>query len=215
VSFGGYTHITIHSFDLDEDPQSNAVFLYSQDLDVKVRAPTLTPDDAFNSNPAVGHIAYRLPSVAQLFGQPQEKFDQYAFMKFELSIQRNDHFGEPVEMKCKETWRCLLTFKKHFTPILLALNPPIVYKNSMTEFWFNPKSTANLMENLEAEDLPFVNAKINGALVDFEGQVDHETKIHGWRWNRVRGRVTDQPPSSKAVPQMLWETGNALIHPSV
>lgn len=142
---------------------------------MNIRAPTLTPDDAFNSNPVVGHIAYRLPSVADLFGVPQEKFDQYNSMKFELSIQRVDEFGETIEIKCAQQWRCMLTYQKQYTPLLMSLNPPIVYKDSITEFHFNPKGIMGLIENLNSDDLPFVNGKINGALLDYEGYVSYET----------------------------------------
>jgi hypothetical protein len=68
VSFGGGTHIFIKSDSLDEDPQSNKVLLESLDLGVTVTAPDLSPDDAFNSNPNIGTIAYRLPSLPELFG---------------------------------------------------------------------------------------------------------------------------------------------------
>lgn len=105
----------------------------------------------------------------------------------------------------------MLTYIKDYTPVLKYLNPPVVYKDALTEFHFNPKNIANLIKDVASDDLPFVNAKINGALVDFEDFVNNTLKIQSWRPNMVRGRVTDQPPAKDGVPQMLWETGNALF----
>jgi hypothetical protein len=44
----------------------------------------------------------------------------------------------------------------------------------LVEFEFDPKSTMQTVEDLRSDELPFVNAKINNALIDFEFNVDHD-----------------------------------------
>jgi len=41
--------------------------------------------------------------------------------------------------------------------------------------WFNPKNTMTLIEDLDGDELPFINAKIGGNLIDFEDRVDSDT----------------------------------------
>ena len=62
----------------------------------------------------------------------------------------------------------------------------------LVEFEFDPKSTVvYTVEDLRSDELPFVNAKINNALVDFEFNVDHDVSFRSWQYNSVRGRVGD------------------------
>jgi len=75
VSFGGGTHIFIKGVGLAEDPQSNQVFLHSDELDGEFLAPSLTEDDAFNSHTPLGAIAYRLPAIDKLIGLPMNFLD--------------------------------------------------------------------------------------------------------------------------------------------
>lgn len=180
---------------------------------MKVPAPLLTADDAFNSNPAIGHIAYRLPSPYTLFGMTPDKFDKFQVMTFVLSVQVPSEEEEPIEIKCAVEAKCTIKYVRSYSPVLYFLNPPVVYKGSRTEFWFNPKSVMNAITITDEEEMPFVNAKIGGAIVDFEGTVNSTTPFPGYVWNRVRGKVTEQAVSNSSSVAMLWETGNADHHP--
>jgi len=44
-----------------------------------------------------------------------------------------------------------------------------------TEFFFDPKSTTSVIEDLLSDELPFINAKIGNALIDFEANIDEES----------------------------------------
>ena len=68
--------------------------LDSKEFGVTVPAPTLTLDDSFNSNAAIGHLAYRLPSLPELLGLKQVDFDKYWTMTFTLSVQYTEDNGE-------------------------------------------------------------------------------------------------------------------------
>lgn len=74
--------------------------LFSRELNVTVSAPPLSFDDQFNSNPGVGLIAYRLPSMSTLFNMPEEKFDSFASMTFELRVRVPDYLGEEAVFYC-------------------------------------------------------------------------------------------------------------------
>jgi hypothetical protein len=91
-------------------------------------------------------------------------------MKFELSLET-----EGLELACGSSSKCTITYTKQYTPIIYYLNPPVVYQNSITEIWFNPKSTMNLIDDLLTDELPFINTKIGNALINFEDFVDSTT----------------------------------------
>jgi hypothetical protein len=67
ASFGGGTHIFIKGVGLADNAQSNTVVLYSNDFEMDITSTPLTEEDAFNSHPMLGSIAYRLPSIQELF----------------------------------------------------------------------------------------------------------------------------------------------------
>jgi hypothetical protein len=100
ASFGGGTHIFIKGLGLAGDPQSNTVVLYSNDFEMDIISTPLTEDDTFNSHPVLGTIAYRLPSVDELFGVPMNFLDQYQKMTFYLSIISNDPDLGPTTLEC-------------------------------------------------------------------------------------------------------------------
>lgn len=142
---------------------------------------------------------------------PAEKFDGYWEMKFIIKVQKINDLGETEILECKkgEEKYCTVAFKKHYTPVLHYVNPPVVYKGSTIELWFNSKGVQETIGELNSDDLPFVNAKIGEALIDFEGEVDHETTWPWWARTYVRGKVTDQPPGKNVDVNMLWEVGHA------
>jgi hypothetical protein len=89
ASFDGGTHIFIKGSGFDEDPQSNGIIFWSNQLNLDIVAPALTLDDQFNSHPLLGTLAYRLPSISDLFGMPKENFDSYWEMTFSLKVMAN------------------------------------------------------------------------------------------------------------------------------
>jgi hypothetical protein len=60
--------------------------------------------------------------------------------------------------------------------------------------------------------MPFVNAKIGGAAINFEDFVDSSTSFSYWAKDKVRGIVTDEPIGMTEV-NMLWETGHVTKQP--
>ena len=66
-----------------------------------------------------------------------------------------------------------------------------------------------LIVDLASDDMPFINAKIGGVLIDFENSVDFDDSILDNRRQVVKGRVGDQSPAASHDISMLWETGKA------
>jgi len=130
-------------------------------------------------------------------------------MTFELYLVVQDDLLGVQELKCGNSAYCKIYYKKAHTPVMYTLAPPVVYYDSETTIWFDPKSTASLITDLNTEDMPFINAKIGGALMDFESTVTHESTFSSWGRNVVKGRVGDQPVSSSSKIHMGWETGRA------
>jgi len=72
-----------------------------------------------------------------------------------------------------------------------------VYFNSQVSLNFHPYSTSRLNEDLQADEMPFLNAKINDAHISFADTVDSETNYYHWREQGYQavGVVGDQPIS--------------------
>jgi len=76
--------------------------------------------------------------------------------------------------------------------------------------WFDPKSVLSLINELESDEKPFINSKIDDSLLDFSETVDQETSYTGWVQNRVIGQVGDMPNGNHDF-RMAWETGFSLL----
>jgi hypothetical protein len=168
----------------------------------------MTQDDGFNSHPITGFISYRTPSLWALFGMDKELFDHYNTLTFTISIlAHHDLLEHPLEMTCKTTANCKFVYRRHYSPAIFWISPRVIYNTAMTEIWFDPRSTPGIIKGLSEEDMYFINARISGALVDFEDNVDYTTTFSHWNKNRVRGEVGELPIAENHTISMMWETG--------
>ena len=168
------------------NPQSNLVFLYSHELEQTIMAPPLTEDDAFNSHPLLGTIAYRIPGLDTLFGYPMSYFSGYSEMLFTLSIQYNDENGLQ-NLACGDQSRCQIKYKRIYSPRLYYIKPPIIYYESMVEVVFDPRSTQDLITDLQDGEMPFINVNIGPTRLDFEFNVNDENTFLKYDRNLIRG----------------------------
>lgn len=67
--------------------------------------------------------------------------------------------------------------------------------------------------DLASDELPFVQAKIGLANIDYEGYQSHDREFKGWYNNAVRGKIGDQKISNNLGVSFLWETGYAIHDP--
>jgi hypothetical protein len=153
-----------------------------------------------------------VPSLTKLLGVPDDFVNQYTTMTFTLTIDTNDALLGQTKLKCGTTSNCQLRYVRHYTPVVYELAPPVVYHNSETLVYFDPKSTMSLIQDLESDEMPFINVKIGGVLMDFENSVDFDFTPYHYSRNNVKGRVGDQKPSKSNDLSMLWEIGNAKLN---
>lgn len=71
----------------------------------------------------------------------------------------------------------------------------------------------NKIRDVASDDLPFVQAKIGMANIDFADYVSYDRNFRGWYNNNVKGKVGDQKISRNLNVNMLWETGYAIHDP--
>jgi len=101
--------------------------------------------------------------------------------------------------------------KKDYTPVINYISPRVTYYDSYTQVIFNPKNTMNLIKDLEMDEMPFINTKIGGNLIDFEFSVDSATEYRAHWINRARGQIGESTISKKQNITMMWETGRATV----
>ena len=95
ASFNGGTNIFIKGPNLADNPTANIIWFESVEYPgVNLPAPALDEDDAFNSNPLLGFITYRVPSIADLFAAPASAFDTTDVLHFYISVKAPDVFCE-------------------------------------------------------------------------------------------------------------------------
>ena len=153
-------------------------------------APKLTEDDDFLSSPDSGFVTYRTVAPHVIMGLEEKLLDTFDTITYTVSLLAV-RATEPVTLECKNIGRCTIKFYRAYTPVLHYINPPVVFFDSETEFVFDPKSTTNTIADLQSDELPFINAKIGGALVDFTENIDYTVSIRHWAKNFLKGRVGD------------------------
>jgi len=116
-----------------------------------------------------------------------------------------------VTLTCAIKNNCKIVFRRAYTPTIFYIAPRVTYYESYTELWFDPASTMGLIEDLDTDELPFINAKVGGNLLDFEDTADSESRFSAYSKNRVRGQVGENTISKSQNLTMMWETGKAAV----
>ena len=132
-------------------------------------------------------------------------------MTFVITVWAETIFPEPALLKCAKEAHCTFTMKKDYTPVIHYISPKVTYYESHTQVIFNPKNTLTLIKDLEMDEMPFINAKIGGNLIDFEDSVDSATSFRAHWLNRARGQIGESTISKKQNITMMWETGKASV----
>jgi hypothetical protein len=65
-------------------------------------------------------------------------------MTFTLSVNSNSELSEEA-LECGSASNCKIEYKRSYSPVLYYLSPPIVYYESFTDFWFDPRDATNLI----------------------------------------------------------------------
>lgn len=196
-----------------DDPQSNVVIFAVKEMDDKeFIGPRLTEDDAFLSNTPSGTLVYRIPAPHVLINVPEDNLSTYTTLHTTVAVRAvKPDFAETL--RCKSWNNCALNFQRHFTPVLKYITPPVVYQEAQIELVFDPKSIMTKIKDVDSDNLPFVQAKIGLANINFEDYVASDRQFRGWYNNNVKGVVGDQKISKNLDVNMLWETGYAIHDP--
>jgi hypothetical protein len=95
-------------------------------------------------------------------------------MTFTLTVSTQDELLGQTTLKCGSSSNCYIKYKRYYTPVIHELSPPVVYKDSETLLYFDPRSITGLIQDLDTDEMPFINAKIGNVLMDFENSVDFD-----------------------------------------
>ena len=97
-----------------------------------------------------------------------EELSGYQSMTFFLTVRTPGQTNEDQILECQNEAKCKIKFKRAYTPVLYGIKPQIVYYESNAEMWFDPRSTTDLISDLETDEMHFINAKVGGAGMKFD-----------------------------------------------
>ena len=110
-------------------------------------------------------------------GKPYEMFNPVDYFTYELSILNtmSSQMGSAAQiLKCPGPGTaCKVTYSRAYTPVLYYVQPSVLYAGADVAFWVDPKSAQDAVEY--GTEWPFIEARVNGYTVDFEGFVDEFT----------------------------------------
>ena len=213
ASMAGGTHIFIKGAGMADNSQSNIPVLYSHQFDYDLVSLPLSEDDSFNSHASLGHIAYRLPAIDELFALPYSYLDQYDVYEFTLYLYSYDDNGIPHKLRCQNTALCYIKYARITTPKVFWTIPRVVYADADVQLFMNPMSVPNLVSGVKSDDKAFINAKIGGMNLDFEEYEDGYTWYNANSNYWLKGKVGELPANDDLNVTMLWETGLAHVPP--
>lgn len=87
-------------------------------------------DVAFNSHTEGGKLKYTTSSIMKLHGAPYEAFDGLESVTYDVSlIDYDDRLQTVKTLKClpDQLSKCRVTYSRAYTPILYAIQPPVLY----------------------------------------------------------------------------------------
>ena len=111
-------------------------------------------------------------------------------------------------LKCAVGTNCKVTYSRFYTPVLYYVQPAVLYAGAEIAFWVDPRSAQDVVEY--GVEWPFIEARINGYTVDFEGKVDETTQLAAYNRNQVKGVLGNVMPAPDASVNMRFRVGNTL-----
>lgn len=67
--------------------------------------------------------------------------EEFEELNFYISVKAPDIFGEEQHLMCSTQSRCRVRFHRKFTPRVFYLSPPVMFYESYTQIYFDPKNT--------------------------------------------------------------------------
>ena len=100
-----------------------------------------------------------------------------------------------------------------YTPVVFYISPRVTYYTSTTTIALDTKNTMNLIQDLDSDELPFINFKIGNNLIEFDESLYGSRGFSSRTYTRdyIRGRIGENLIEKKQDLTMQWETGRAMI----
>jgi len=94
----------------------------------------------------MGILAYRIPSLPDLFGVPWSVVNAFEVMSFEISVRPMDAGEDRIQCLIKSN--CMLYYRRPYSPLLNYISPRVVYYEATTDFYFSARNVMQLISNV-------------------------------------------------------------------
>ena len=144
-----------------------------------------------------------------------DAFDEFEMVQYELSLVDFDDMTQQVKtMMCSPPKYpkslCSITYHRAYTPILHIISPPVIYSDSIVQFFIDPRNSQQ-MKSLSLPEFPWVEVRFNGYGVEFEAFVQENGYLTPYNRNQVRGQMGAIQPSNNTAVMFKFRTGNAQL----
>jgi hypothetical protein len=114
--------------------------------------------------------------MMNLFGKTYEQFNNQDWFSYELSLMTSmPEMGGVSLLKCATPANCKVSYSRFYTPVLYYVQPSVLYAGAEVALWVDPRSAQEVVDY--GTEWPFIEARVNGYTVDFEGKVDEMTYL--------------------------------------
>ena len=147
-------------------------------------------------------MAYTLPSLPELFGQPSyDSFNSHFIgnnedegINFELKVQ-NTADSTVVECNNGSEHKCKVNYRLRYTPLLQDILPSNVYHDQQLTLMINPMGTQySTVIKEDAEPVDFI--KFSGTRCDSEDLFNNEKRLSSFTVDDLPTRSGDQKPGN-------------------
>ncbi len=142
-----------------------------------------------------------------------EDFNEFEEVKYELSLLDYNSIIQVTKLlKCDQPFTpamCTITYHRQYTPILYYITPQVVYDNSEFTFILDPRWSQD-KKSTTLPEFPWVEVRLNGYGVDFEGYVEETTSFPNGVKNPIRGKMGAITPNASVDVMFRFRVGNAM-----
>ena len=151
-------------------------------------------DDQFSSCPVNGILALTTPSVMDIFSATWADFNGLNpslpanVQRLTVAVQNAaDADGEPIE--CEDSESCTIEYSRWLTPYIHDVVPNQVFLDQPVQFWINSNGIFGGTHPDGREPVTWLG--IGGALTDWEGLIDSDTRLKTYRLDTLNALVGD------------------------
>ncbi|TNV88211.1 hypothetical protein FGO68_gene8985 [Halteria grandinella] len=212
ASFAGGTEVVFYGQGMSHTPTSMSAIFSNANMGSNEAGPPKDQDVAFSSHTDGGKLKYSTPSLMDIHGRPAEAFNQFTEVIYNVSLIDYDSMTQQLNgLQCGYPspfqW-CQIKYSRSYTPQLYYLMPPVIYSDSETSFWIDPRSAQNKKSTVFPE-FPFTEVKLNGYHVNFEGFLEEDTVIPTYTKSNIRGYMGAVTPNKSVEVEFRYRVGYA------